>query len=77
LAALVETSEPNRSSDSVKCRLAFFCMVGRSIDAQLAHGVDVVGILDAGGLHGGAGGLDGAADARLAHEHVVRLLRSA
>ena len=35
MAALVDTSEPNRSSDSEKCRLAFFCMVGRSMTPSL------------------------------------------
>src|SRR5437899_2215331 len=30
-AALVDTSLPNRASDREKCRLAFFCKVGRSM----------------------------------------------
>ena len=50
-------------------------MVGRSIDAERAHALDVVGVLDAGLLHRLAGALDGAPDASLADEHVMRFLR--
>jgi hypothetical protein len=48
---------------------------GRQVDhAEAAHLVDVVRVLDAGGLHRLAGALHGAADAGLADEHVMRLL---
>ena len=48
---------------------------GRQVDhAELAHGLGVMGIGDAGFLHRAAGLFHDAADAGLAHEHVVRFL---
>ena len=48
---------------------------GRQVDdAELAHRLDIVGIVDAGLLHRLAGALDDAGDAGLAHEHVVGFL---
>jgi hypothetical protein len=44
-------------------------------DAERAHALDVVDVVDAGLLHRLAGALQGAADAGLTHEHVVRLFR--
>ena len=46
---------------------------GRQVDdAELAHLLDLVRVVDAGLLHRLAGALDDAGDAGLAHEHVVR-----
>ena len=50
-------------------------MVGRSMTPSLRTFSIVVRIVDAGRLHRLAGALDGAADAGLADEHVVRLFR--
>ena len=47
-------------------------MVGRSMTPRLRILLDVVGVFDAGRLHRLAGALDGAADAGLADEHVMR-----
>jgi hypothetical protein len=47
---------------------------GRQVDdAEVADFADIVRVLDPGRLHRLAGALDGAADAGLADEHVVRL----
>ncbi len=47
---------------------------GRQVDnAEWAHLFDIVRIVDAGLPHGFAGALQGAANAGLADEHVMRL----
>jgi hypothetical protein len=74
LAALVEISEPNRSSVSEIVQVELL-LDGRQVDhAQRPDALDVVGSVDAGLLHRLAGALDDAADAGLADEHVVRFL---
>ena len=72
VAALELISPPKRSSESEYQRFRYFCIVGRSMSAELPHVVDV---RDAVLLHQRGGAIDDAQDAGLADEHVVRFFR--